>query len=66
MRTVAQSRLRVQREWAREGSRIVAIWMEWQELKFILVSVGLPVLAVALVVQLVPHLLRFLSAATGA
>ena len=33
-------------------------WIEWQELKFILVSVGLPVLLVALVVQLVPHLLR--------
>jgi hypothetical protein len=27
-------------------------------LKFILLSVGLPVLLVALVVQLVPHLLR--------
>ena len=47
---VGQGRLRVRAS--------AAIRMEWQELKFILVSVGLPVLLVALVVQLVPHLLR--------
>jgi hypothetical protein len=32
--------------------------MEWQEMKFMLVRVGLPVLLVALAVQLVPDLLR--------
>jgi hypothetical protein len=58
MRTVAQSR-QVVKEWAQGGSRSVAMWLEWQEMKFILVSVGLPVLLVALVVQLVPHLLQF-------
>ena len=58
MRTVAQSRQAVKREWAQGGSRSVAIWMEWQEMKFILVSVGLPVLVFALVVELVPHLLQ--------
>ena len=58
MRAVAQSRQAVKREWSEGGSRIVAIWMEWQELKFILVSVGLPVLVVALVVQLIPYLLQ--------
>lgn len=60
MRTVAQSGQAMKGQWSQggSGSRNVAIWMEWQELKFILVSVGLPVLLVALVVQLVPHLLR--------
>jgi hypothetical protein len=58
MRTVAQSRIAVKRVWAQGGSGGVAIWMERQEVKFILVSIGLPVLLVALVVQLVPHLLR--------
>ena len=38
------------------GSR----WMEWQEIKFILASVGLPVLVIACLVQLLPHLLRML------
>jgi len=38
--------------------RNLATWIEWQELRFILVSVGLPVLLVALVVQLLPPLLR--------
>jgi hypothetical protein len=58
MKTIAQDTQAMKREWAEGGSRSVAIWMEWQELKFILVSVGLPVLLIALVVQLVPHLLR--------
>jgi hypothetical protein len=59
VRTVAQSR-QTWREWAQGGSRSVAMWMEWREMKFILLSVGLPVLLVALVVQLVPRLLRLL------
>lgn len=60
MKTIAQNRETMKARWAKggSGSQSVAIWMEWQELKFILVSVGLPVLLVALVVQLVPHLLR--------
>lgn len=58
MRTVAQTRIAVKREWAQRSSESVAIWMERREVKFILVSIGLPVLVVALVVQLVPHLLR--------
>ena len=60
MKAIAQKRETMKTQWAKGGSRSqsVAIWMEWQELKFILVSVGLPVLLVALVVQLVPHLLR--------
>ena len=58
MKTIAQDTQAMKREWAEGGSRSVAIWMEWRELKFILVSVGLPVLLIALVVQLVPHLLR--------
>jgi hypothetical protein len=60
MKTIAQSRLAVKRRWKEEGSgsRSLVTWMEWQELKFILVSVGLPVLLVALVVQLLPLLLR--------
>lgn len=57
MRTVAHSRIAVRKEWARESFEGVAIWMERQEVKFILVSIGLPVLFVALIVQLVPHLL---------
>jgi hypothetical protein len=56
VRTVAQSR-QTWWEWAQGGSRSVAIWMEWREMKFILLSVGLPVLLVAVVVQLVPRLL---------
>jgi len=43
---------------SREAPRSVAVWMEWQEIKFILVSVGLPVLLVALAFQLMPDLLR--------
>ena len=60
MKTIAQSRNSMQRQLARggPGSRSVAVWIEWQELKFILVSVGLPVLLVALIVQLLPQLLR--------
>jgi len=58
MRTIAQDAQAMKKEWAEGGSRGVAMWLEWQELKFILVSVGLPVLLVALVVQLVPHFLR--------
>ena len=60
MKTIAQKKRPMKTQWAKggSGSRSVAIWMEWQELKFILVSVGLPVLLVALIVQLVPHLLR--------
>lgn len=60
MKTIAQSRNPMKRQWAHRGpvSRSAAIWMEWQELKFILVSVGLPVLLVALIVQLLPQLLR--------
>ena len=57
MRTVAQSSQTVKRQWAQGRSRGVAIWMDWQEWKFILVSLGLPVLLVALVVQLGPRLL---------
>jgi hypothetical protein len=34
--------------------------MEWQEIKFILASVGLPVLVIACLVQLLPQLLRLL------
>jgi len=48
-----------QEEWILEGSRGVGMWMERQDIKFILLSVGLPALLVALVVQLVPQLLRF-------
>ena len=60
MKTIAQSRQVMKRRWERggSGSRSLATWMEWQELKFILISVGLPVLLVALVVQLLPLLLR--------
>ncbi len=60
MKTIAQSRPAMKRRWEGGGSRSrsFTIWMEWQELKFILVSVGLPVLLVALVVQLLPLLLR--------
>ncbi len=60
MKTIAQSRPAVKQRWKEggSGSRSLATWMEWQELKFILVSVGLPVLLVALVVQLLPLLLR--------
>ena len=60
MKTIAQNKQPMKTQWAKEGSgsRSPTIWMEWEELKFILVSVGLPVLLVALVVQLVPHLLR--------
>jgi hypothetical protein len=59
MRTIAQSRQEVKREWILEGSRGVRMWMERQDIKFILLSVGLPALLVALVVQLVPQLLQF-------
>jgi len=48
-----------QEEWILEGSRGVGMWMERQDIKFILLSVGLPALLVALVVQLVPQLLQF-------
>ena len=60
MKTIAQNKEPMKMRWAKRGStsRSATIWIEWQELKFILVSVGLPVLLVALVVQLVPHLLR--------
>ncbi len=60
MKTIAHGNQLAKTQWTKEdsGSRSVAIWVEWQELKFILVSVGLPVLLVALVVQLVPQLLR--------
>ena len=60
MKTIPHDSQTMNTQWAKggSGSRSAAIWMEWQELKFILVSVGLPVLLVALVVQLVPHLLR--------
>jgi hypothetical protein len=60
METIAQNKRPMKTQWAKGGSssRSSAIRMEWQELKFILVSVGLPVLLVALLVQLVPHLLR--------
>jgi hypothetical protein len=60
MKTIAHNSQTMKTQWAKgdSGSRSVAIWVEWQELKFILVSVGLPVLLVALVVQLVPQLLR--------
>jgi hypothetical protein len=60
MKTIAQGRNSMKQELGRggTGSRSVAVWMEWQELKFILVSVGLPVLLVALIVQLLPQLLR--------
>lgn len=60
MKTIAHNSQTMKAQWAKggSGSRRAAIWMEWQELKFILVSVGLPVLLVALVVQLMPHLLR--------
>ena len=33
-------------------------WLEWKEIKFILASVGLPVLVIACLVQLLPHLFR--------
>ncbi|HXX13155.1 MAG TPA: hypothetical protein VEK05_16710 [Burkholderiales bacterium] len=33
-------------------------WVEWKEIKFILVSVGLPVLVIACLAQLLPHLFR--------
>jgi hypothetical protein len=33
-------------------------WVEWKEIKFILASVGLPVLVIACLVQLLPHLFR--------
>ncbi len=60
MKTIPHNSQTMKAQWAKggSGSRSATIWMEWQELKFILVSVGLPVLLVALVVQLVPHLLR--------
>jgi hypothetical protein len=60
MKTIAQNKQPMKTQWAKggSGSRSATIRMEWQELKFILVSVGLPVLLVALLVQLVPHLLR--------
>ena len=60
MKTIAQNKRQMKAQWVKGGSasRSAAIRIEWQELKFILVSVGLPVLLVALVVQLVPHLLR--------
>jgi hypothetical protein len=35
------------------------MWMERQDIKFILLSVGLPALLVAVVVQLVPQWLQF-------
>jgi len=48
-----------QREQGGPGSRRLATtWMEWEEVKFILVGVGLPVLLVALLVQLLPQILR--------
>jgi hypothetical protein len=56
MRTVAESGQLGKRE---RVSRTVAMWMEGQDIKFILLSVGLPALLVALVVQLVPRLLQF-------
>jgi len=34
-------------------------WLDWKEIKFILVSIGLPVLVIASLVQLLPHLFRF-------
>ena len=60
MKAIAQNGETMKTKWAKggSGSQSAAVWLEWQELKFILVSVGLPVLLVALVVQLVPHLLR--------
>jgi hypothetical protein len=42
------------------GSQRGARWMEWQEIKFILVSVGIPVLLIACLTQLLPQLLRLL------
>jgi hypothetical protein len=59
MKTIAQRRKVAKQRWGGDSaSRNLAPWIEWQELKFILVSVGLPVLLVALVVQLLPPLLR--------
>ena len=58
MRTIAQNRQAVKRQPVPGGSRSVGM-MERQDIKFILLSVGLPALLVALVVQLVPQLLQF-------
>jgi len=59
MKAIAQIKQVMKQRWeGGSGSRSLATWMEWQELKFILVSVGLPVLLVALLVQLLPPLLR--------
>ena len=60
MKAIAHASQTIKAEWGKGDSRSrgATIWMEWQELKFILLSVGLPVFVVALVVQLVPHLLR--------
>ena len=62
MRTIPQRMSRVKMSWNlgdpgwQKGTR----WMEWQEIKFIFVSVGLPVLVIACLVQLLPQLLRLL------
>ena len=59
MKIIAQNRQAVKRERVLGGSRSVGMWMGRQEIKFILLSVGLPALLVALVVQLVPQWLQF-------
>jgi hypothetical protein len=62
MRTIPQRMGWVKIAWSlgdlgwQKGTR----WMEWQEIKFILASVGLPVLVIACLVQLLPQLLRLL------
>lgn len=40
------------------GQRRGTGWLEWKEIKFILAGVGLPVLVIACLVQLLPHLFR--------
>jgi hypothetical protein len=62
MRTIPQRMGWVKISWSlgdlgwQKGTRL----MEWQEIKFILASVGLPVLVIACLVQLLPQLLRLL------
>ena len=62
MRTIAQRLDATKRQWSARGAglRGSTVWIEWQELKFILLSVGIPVLLVACIVQVLPHLLRLL------
>ena len=62
MRTIPQRMGWVKIAWSpgNPGSQKGTRWMEWQEIKFILVSVGLPVLVIACLVQLLPQLLRLL------